>query len=417
MALNALFTGSAALQSNSTALDVVGNNLANINTTGFKSQRTLFRDMVYQTLSPGSGANGTSGGTNPVQLGFGVGVGSVDTQFSQGAINPTGRALDMAIQGKGFFTVSDGSRNLFSRSGSFAVDSSGFLVDPNTGFRVQRFGAVGEPSGTQPGFQVAGDTNVKVPFGAGAQGVPTQNVNYQGNLSSGLAVDQSATTAIQIFDAQGSSRTLTVTFTKSATNAFTVSADVSGATVALSATSLTFDNKGLLTSPETIDVTISGITGVADQTITLNLGTAGQATGLTQFGGVSTATAINQDGSPSGTLTSVSVDQAGVLVGQFSNGLTLPLAQLAIAAFNNETGLVREGNNYFSASPASGQALTGVAGAGGRGIVQGSALEGANVDIAIEFSRLIIAQRGFQVNARTITVANETLQELANIVR
>jgi flagellar hook protein FlgE len=137
---------------------------------------------------------------------------------------------------------------------------------------------------------------------------------------------------------------------------------------------------------------------------------------VTQFGGTSTATAITQDGSGFGTLTDVSFDASGTLQGQFSNGRTIPLAQLAIAGFNNEGGLSRSGNNYFLTSAASGEALIGTAGSGGLGSVQGSALEGANVDISIEFSRLIIAQRGFQVNARTITAADETLQELANII-
>ncbi|MBY0456088.1 MAG: flagellar hook-basal body complex protein, partial [Gemmataceae bacterium] len=151
--------------------------------------------------------------------------------------------------------------------------------------------------------------------------------------------------------------------------------------------------------------------------ITLQLGSVGTATGLTQFGGASTASAVTQDGSGFGTLTDVSIDSTGVLSGKFSNGRTIGLAQLALAGFNNEDGLLREGSNYFRSSVASGEALVGVATQGGRGQVQGGALEQSNMDVAIEFSRLIIAQRGFQVNARTLTATNETLQELANIIR
>lgn len=417
MALTALFTGSSALQANSFALDVVGNNLANLNTTGFKTQRTLFKDMMYQTLNAGSAPSGTNGGTNPSQNGFGVAVGAIDTIFRQGSVSPTGRPLDVAIQGRGFFTLTNGQITVFSRAGSFAIDAAGFLVDPNTGFRVQRTGTLGEPTPLLPGFQIPGNQDIRVPLGAGAPGTQTSFVNFQGNLSSSLAIGDSITTAIQIYDSQFNPRALTITFTKTAVNTFDISGSVSGGTVTFATTTINFDTAGLLVGPASIDMDITGIPGVDPQTITLNLGTPGQTTGLTQFGGVSTATAVTQDGTGFGTLVSVSFDNQGIMQGQFSNGRTIPLAQLAIAGFPNDGGLLRFGDNYFITSAASGEAVIGVAGAGGLGTTQGSALEGANVDIAIEFSRLIVAQRGFQVNARTISAANDTLQELANIVR
>lgn len=417
MALNALFVGASGLQANSTALDVVGQNLANLNTTGFKEQRALFQDMVYQTLNSGSAPTANTGGVNPTQAGSGVAVGALGSLFNQGSITPTGRTLDAAIQGSGFFVVSNGSSTAFTRAGSFAIDANGYLVDPNTGFRVQRTGTVGEGSATTPGFQVVGNQDIKVPLGAGVQGVETANVNYQGNISSSLAVGESATTSIQVYDSLSTPRALTVTFTKTGPSTFTASAAVSGGTATIAANTVTFDQSGLLVSPATLSVALTGLSGAADQNITLNLGTPGQATGLTQFGGANTATAVTQDGTGFGTLNSTTFDQSGQLIGEFSNGRTLPLAQLAIAGFNNEAGLLREGNNYFSVSPASGQAIIGPGGSGGRGTVQGSSLEGANVDISTEFAQLIIAQRGFQVNAQTITVANEALQELANVIR
>jgi len=417
MALTALFTGASGLQANSAALDVIGNNLANLNTTGYKTQRTLFKDLVYQTMNPGSAPTATSGGTNPAQNGFGVAVGTVDSLFSQGSVNPTGRSLDAAIQGSGFFVVSNGQSTAYSRAGSFGVDAAGFLVDPNTGFRVQRTGTVGQGSATTPGFQVPGINDIRVPFGAGAQGTPTSSVTLQGNISSGLSIGQTASTAIQVFDSQSSPQALSLTFTKTGVNTYDVAASVSNGTATLPPTSVTFDTSGLLVSPATVTVNVAGINGAAAQTVTVNLGTAGQATGLTQFGGASTAAAVTQDGSGSGTLASVSFDGNGQLIGQFSNGRTIPLAQLAIAGFNNEGGLLRQGNNYFSSSASSGEAIVGPGGSGGRGTIQGAALEGANVDISTEFARLIVAQRGFQVNARTITAANDTLQELANIIR
>jgi flagellar hook protein FlgE len=412
MALNALFTGSTGLRANSSVLDIIGNNLANLNTSGYKTQRPLFKDLVYQTLS-----SGTSEGRNPSQLGYGVGVGSVDSIFLQGAVTPTSRSLDAAIQGRGFFTLTDGEKTVYSRSGSFNIDSAGFLVDPNTGFRVQRRGSVGETTLTTPGFQTPGDLDIKVPFGAGIMGLPTQNVNFRGNISNTLAVGESYSTAIQVFDSQSTSRALTVTFTKTAINEYSASATVSGGTATAAATPITFDLNGFLAGPATLNVDLTGIPGADNQTITLQLGTPGQSTGLTQFGSSSTATAVTQDGSGSGTLTAVSFDANGTLQGIFSNGRSVPIAQLAIADFTNDAGLLRDGNNYFISSVASGEALLGEANTGGRGVVQGSSLEGSNVDIALEFSRLIIAQRGFQVNTRTISAANETLQELASIIR
>lgn len=418
MALTALFTAASGLAANSTALDVVGNNLANLNTTGYKNQRVLFQDQVYQMLSSGSSGDGGSvGGTNASQIGYGVVVGSVGNIFQQGAINPTNRPLDAAIQGAGFFTLRAESGNVFSRAGNFGVDSAGFLVDPATGARVQRTGTIGEGAPGVPGFQLAGNNDIRVPFGAGATGNPTLNVRYQGNLNRDMAVGATQTTGIQIFDTQSGPQTLTVTFTKTGVNTYSATATVPGATVTMPPTPINFDGDGLLVSPATLTANITGIPGANAQNVVLNLGIPGQATGLSQFGGSSTASAITQDGSGAGSLTQVSIDSNGIVQGTFSNGRTVPLATLALATFNNEGGLIRTGSNYYITGPGSGEALIGPAGSGGRGAVQGAALEGSNVDIAIEFSRLILAQRGFQINSRTVSISNETLQELANVVR
>lgn len=430
MALNALFTGSSALTANAQVLDVVGNNLANLNTVGFKGQRVQFKDLLYQSVQAGTALSGNIGSTNPQQIGFGVQTGAIDTLFEQGSSTATGRDLDVSISGNGFFVTNDGTRNLYTRSGAFAVDSSGFLVDSNTGFRVQRFGSAGEGGPGVPGFQTIGDLRIRVPFGATAPGIQTSVVNFQGNLSAALvSTDAPVDTAIQVFDSQSNPRALTVSFQKTANvREFSVAATITGvdpADIAISPSLITFDSQGLLDNgngtpnePILLTMTISnfpspGIT----QTINLNLGTEGQTGGVTNFGGPSTTGAITQDGSGAGTLTDVNVDQAGVLQGIFTNGRVLALAQLGIAVFPNTGGLNREGNNNFSTSSASGEALIGVAGTGGRGLTARGTLEGSNVDISIEFSRLIIAQRGFQVNTRTITAANEILQDLANIIR
>ena len=423
MALTALFTGSSGLQANSTALDVVGNNLANLNTTGYKSQRTLFKDQVYQLLDFGSaGDGGNIGGQNSAQIGFGVSVGSVDTQFVQGPVNPTGRALDAAIQGSGFFVLRSQAGQVYTRAGAFGVDASGFLVDPANGARVQRTGTLGELAPNSPAFQIAGDNDIRVPFGAGAPGLPTSNVTYQGNINRDLSVGNMVTTAIQVFDTQSGAQTLNVQFTKTAVNTYTISANIAGATVTVPPTTVTFDTAGNLVGPASVTINVTGIAGAGPQNITLNFGSPGLAGSITQQGGTtagqsSSLTAVIQDGSAAGTLTNVSIDDNGILQGQFTNGRTIPVAQLAVAGFNNEGGLIRAGDNNFTTGPGSGEPLIGAPGSGGRGLVQGSALEGASVDIAIEFSRLILAQRGFQVNARTVSAANETLQELTNIIR
>jgi flagellar hook protein FlgE len=418
MSFNALYTGSMGLLANSTTLDIVGNNLANNNTTAFKGQRVSFKDMVYQTLNPGSGPSATNGGQNPSQYGFGVGVGSVGSNLAQGRVNATGRNLDMAIQGEGFFQVSDGTNKLYTRAGSFDVDGSGFLIDPISGYRVQRYLNLGEATATTPAFQTPGNQNIKIPYGTSVPGTITQNVTYQGNLSASLTVGQSFSTSIQAYDSQSNPHALTLNFTKTAANTFSMTASGTGiGTATLSSTTVTFDSTGLLASPATLSVALSGGTLPAAQTVNLNLGTVGGTDGLTQFGGNSTASATTQDGRASGSLASISVDSTGVIQGVFTNGTTLPLAQMAIATFTNPGGLSRQGTNYYQISASSGEASLGVGGSGSRGSIQGGALEGSNIDVAAEFSRLIIAQRGYEINSKTITAANEMLQTLSALVR
>jgi flagellar hook protein FlgE len=308
--------------------------------------------------------------------------------------------------------LANNQNTFYTRAGAFDVDSAGYLVDQLNGLRVQRYGAIGEGPN---GFQVAGDMDVRVPFGAGIAGVPTANVVMQANLSAEMPIGDFATAGIQVYDTQSSTHALNLVFTKTAANTFTLSATVSGGTVTVPPGDITFDSNGLLIGPGSIALTLNGLPG--PQTVTLQLGTPGMTDGLTQFGGPSSAAAISQDGSAAGTLTDVSVDTSGIVQGLFSNGLTVALAQLAVARFNNDSGLLREGNNNFSTSPASGNPLLGSAGTAGRGTIIAGTLEGSNVDIAQEFSRLILAQRGFQINARVITLSNEVLQELSTIIR
>ncbi|HKI35951.1 MAG TPA: flagellar hook protein FlgE [Gemmataceae bacterium] len=430
-AFGSLLAGVTGLNTNQQMLDVVGNNLANSNTTAYKGQSISFEDLFYQTLQPATPSTQVAGGTDPIQVGFGTKMGTIQNNLAQGTLQPTGNDLDMGLQGAGYFQESDGANTFFTRAGSFTVDSSGFLRDPSTGFNVLRFGNVGEPSAAGVGFQVAGDPRIQIPFGSSTPGQVTANLSLQGNLDATAALGTTVPTAIQIFDSKGTGHTLTMTFTKTANadptqtpptgDQWTVSASVppSEGTVTGTLGPITFNSDG---SPASfgstslaLDFSASGAS--ATQTINFNLGTASGFAGLTEFGGNSTAAATNQDGFASGTLTSVSIGKDGVIKGVFTNGKVTPLAQLAIADFSNPGGLARQGNNLYTATTQSGQPLVGVGGSAGRGEVQQGVLEQSNVDVAAAFTQLIIAQRGYEVNARTITVSDQVLQDLTQIIR
>lgn len=420
MAFGSLSTGVSGLRTNQQALDVIGNNLANSNTSGYKSQRTRFADLFYQTLSPATAATASTGGTNALQTGFGAKTAAVDTILTQGSLEPSGNDLDLGLQGQGFFVVNTGTQNLFTRDGAFDVDVSNFLVSPATGFTVQRFGNIGEGTATTPAFQTPQDNRINIPFGTGVPGQATTTVSLQGNLSANAAINDTVTSAIQIFDLQGTAHTLNLTFTKTAANTWSIAGAIpaaDGAMVDAAAGPLTFNNNGSLAGAPDVSMSIQFNNITVPQTLTLGVGTVNGFDGLTQFGGGSAASARSQNGFAAGSLTSVSVAKDGIVNGVFTNGQILPLAQLAIANFVNPAGLNREGNNTFSLTPQSGNALIGAGQTGGRGDILQGTLESSNVDVALEFTRLIIAQRGFQVNARTITVSDQVLQTLANIIQ
>lgn len=420
MALFAAFqSGVTGMLTNQTMLSTVGNNLANSNTTGYKAQRVEFEDLVYETLSPGSAPGNGIGGTNPAQVGFGVNVASINSNFAQGPLSTTGRNLDLAIQGDGFFVIDNGTRLTYTRAGAFDLDEEGYLVMAANGFRLQRTGSLGEATATTPAFQTPGDNDISIPIGTGLPGMPTTEVTLRGNLSAQLPIGNTFATAIQIHDTQGSQHSLSLTFTKTAPNTFSLDATVAGGTVTGSPIlGISFNADGTLAGPATASIDLAFPPGLpAAQTVTLDLGTVGDATGLSQFGGDSTAAAIRQDGSSAGTLVDYSFSQSGVVEGIFSNGAIVPIAQIGLATFANPGGLLRIGENLFNETGNSGVALIEAAATGGRGTLQSAALEGSNVDVASEFTKLIIAQRGFQINARALTASSEVLQELANLVR
>lgn len=573
---SALSAGVSGLKAHQAMLDVAGNNLANVNTVGFKGSSVTFAELLSQTLRRASGPSSNLGGVNPQQMGSGVGIASIRVDTTQGNIVSTGQDLDVAIDGSGYFVLNNGSQNVYTRIGSFAVDAGNTLVDPATGYRVQRIGNYGESEG----FQTAGDTSIHIPWDASMPARATTEIALNGNLRAS-AEDTSATvnkimsnlalttgngervatanTFLSDLDqwvtplAEGETGTIRIsgvledgtvftdeeiTWTGAAPGSGPTVQDLLDQITALfndSTASLNSDGKIVLTANQsgynlgmitnmsyvpadsdeltlptffdyvTIggndtknfkitvydnmgeqhvlsgtfvktdatnswDLVIDSITGEVEgswstydihnssalnrrisgiefnpdgsfkgisipgeeaiigvqfesnpsviQTIQLVLGTPGEFTGLTQFASQeSSAAALTQDGYAAGSLSNVTIDQTGMIVGTFTNGVKVNIAALQVGIFQNAGGLESIGNGYFLPTANSGEAIATMAASGGAGKITGQSLEQSNVDIATEFVTLMQAQNGYQANARTIRVANEVLNELTNLIR
>lgn len=566
----ALSAGVSGLQAHQSMLDVAGNNLANVNTTAFKASQVGFSELFSQTLAHASSPQANSGGTNPKQIGSGVGIASISRDMTQGNIVSTGNPLDAAIEGEGFFVLNDGQKDIYTRSGTFSVDADSKLVDAATGYHVQRYGAVGE----MDNFQVAGNSDITIPYDISVAPKPTELITLSGNLSADqslpvpqtqiinstpmftldgitratpgtalsalygfnggtfdataavnfdgfrhdgstftgnlLAANGAATLGqlvteidtqinalggnytvelyngrlkvtdespgfsqldlniafdnpngndgdfalgtfpkyfeyaavggtevkdvnIPVYDHQGTKYNAIASFARSDVdnqwdfvlnsitgpgNAFIEGLTTGGRRVS----GLTFNEStgayaGLNTTigdSATFSINFGDVT---DQNIALDFGTAGQFTGLTQVAGLSTAVATDQDGYPKGDLSSVSIDNGGYIKGTFTNGIRKDVALLQLALFDNPVGLESTDQGFYITSGNSGDPTSVQARTQGAGKIQGSALEKSNADVTAEFVTLMQAQNGYQANARTISVANDILKELANLVR
>ncbi|MCR6688165.1 flagellar hook protein FlgE [Cellulomonas sp.] len=391
--LRSLFSGISGLRSHQTMLDVTGNNIANVNTAGFKSSQVQFQDTLSQMLMGAGGAQAGVGGTNPAQVGLGVRVAGITTNFTQGASQLTGRSTDMMIQGDGFFVVRKGAETFYTRAGSFDFDSTGQMVLPGEGALVQGWMAVNGVIDTNSPL-----TDLRVPSGSVMAAVQSTAATYAGNLDSAAADGTVLNRTVDLYDSTGNARTLTLTFTKSAAG-WSLAASDGAATVA--STPMTFAADGSLTTPTSL--TIGGV--------------AVDLTGITGFAGLDTAKATTQDGQAAGTLQSFALGADGTITGSFSNGLKQVIGRIALGGFTNPAGLEKAGGSLFRTSVNSGEAAIGTAGTGGRGSLAGGALEMSNVDLSSEFTSLIVAQRGFQANSRVITTSDEVLQELVNLKR
>lgn len=414
--LRSMFAGVSGLRSHQTMMDVVGNNIANVNTSGFKSSRVTFQDTLSQMQRGGAGAANGQGGVNPMQIGLGVRVGAIDTVATQGGLQATGRTTDLAIQGEGHFMVRSGQQTLYTRSGALGFDSLGNLVDPS-GFVVRGFMADGAGR-INPNGQVS---DIRLPLGQSVAPNATDVVTLGGNLGAGSG--EPVVNSIQVYDDLGTAHLVSFTYTPVAETpgAWTLTATDAAGTE-LGSADLTFDPiTGLRTGP-TGPMTFDR-PGGPNGSFSVDIGAipapgeAPPAGALTQYGGPTTAKAVDQDGAATGYLRSFTISDDGTVSGVFSNGVSKPLAQIALAVFANPGGLVKMGDNHFRGDNNAGVPAIGVPGAPGVGTVAAGSLEMSNVDLAQEFTNLIIAQRGFQANSRIISASDELLQDVVNIKR
>jgi flagellar hook protein FlgE len=412
--LRSMFSGVSGLRTHQTMMDVIANNIANVNTTGYKTGQVVFQDLLSQVLR-GAGSPGNTGGTNPAQVGLGVRLAGVSASFGQGALQLTGRSTDLAIQGDGFFATRLGAEQLYTRSGSFSFDSDGQLVTAEGGV-VQGWSA----DATGVIDRNAPIEDLRMPLGQVLAPVQTQTLTLGGNLPADAPVGATITSSINAYDAQGNAVVLTFQFAKTAADTWSVQAKSPDATGTLidvgGPVALAFDPAtGRLTAPPAYSLIPPGVWDADGFAVSFGAATDAQA--LSQFSGQSTVGALSQDGSPVGTLQSFSIGQDGVVTGVFSNGRTQAIGQIALAAFTNPAGMEKAGGSMYRQSGNSGLPQIGAAGDGGRGLLSGGMLEMSNVDLAQEFTNLIVSQRGFQANSRVITASDELLQDLVNLKR
>jgi len=403
----------SGLAADSTTLNTVGNNLANLNTTGFKEQSTQFENLFYQQI-------GISGGGDAVQVGVGTKVETTTTDFSEGTINPTDVSTDLAVNGDGFFVVNQNGVQSLTRAGNFQLDDKGNLITAE-GASVMGYQA------TAGVVNASGPLSaLSVPVGATENAQATQNINFTMNLDAGATAGTTYPAAMTIYDSLGNTHLATVTFTKATTPANTwtyavtlPTADYTGTPVNTTG-SLTFNSSGQLTAPA---ANVAGIKfptladGAADLNFTFDLYNSAGTPTITQSEAASQINVNTQDGFQSGVYQSFTADQTGTLIATFSNGQKETVGQVAVATVANEQGLVITGDNNLVTTAASGNAIAGVAGTGSRGSITGDALELSNVDISTEFANLIVAQRAFEANSKTVTTFDTVTQDTIAMIR
>lgn len=410
--MRSLFAGVSGLRNHQIRMDVIANNIANVNTTGYKMARVTFQDLFYQTLRGASAPQDGIGGTDPIQVGLGMIIGGINTIHTPGNFQYTGNPTDFAIQGDGFFIVTDGIKNYFTRDGAFSIGLDGSLVNPSTGYKVLGWrantsGIVDTSMPVEP---------IVIPKGQQMMARATSNVKIVGNLDAQSDLGTTFSAPTTIYDSLGVSHTLRFTFEKTNTNEWTVTASIDGNDISGWSSTIVFNNDGTY-DPSSSTVTTLNISASLFNPGAGDLNINPDFSNITQLGGDTSISVSYQDGYPMGSLIDFTVSGNGVITGIYSNGLNQVLGQIALANFGNPGGLTRVGSNLFEVSVNSGEPLIGTPGSGGRGSLYVGALEMSNVDLASEFTNMIITQRGFQANSRIITTSDEMLQELVNLKR
>jgi flagellar hook protein FlgE len=407
----------SGLTADSAALDIVGNNLANLNTTGYKDSSVSFYDLLQQSVGGGS-----------TQIGGGVSAPQSERLFTQGSIQLTGGAFDAAVQGNGFFIVRNTSGDtLYSRAGNFQLDASGNLMTA-TGQIVQGWVAQGGVVNTSGAVG-----NITIPSNSLQVPSATKNFSLTMNLDAAGVVGQpsgSFSAPMQVVDSLGVTHTLTVKFTETSASNWSYEVDIPGADLtsgtagtpsSLTTGTLTFDANGNLTAPTApaqVAIAATGLSdGAADMNINWNLAT-NNGTGtplITQYANSSAVSASTQDGVPASQVTEVSITNGGGIVAHFSNGNQQKVAQLALASISNPASMIDVGQNNFEVGADSATPVIGAPGTGTLGTVEGGALEASTVDIATEFTNLIVYQRSYEANSKVISTLNQLTQDLLNL--
>jgi flagellar hook protein FlgE len=413
-------TALTGLESNNTALNTIANNLANMSTVGYKDQTDQFSTLFYQQLN-----GGVNGG---VQVGVGTQVSTTETDFSNGSPTPTAQSTDMALQGNGFFVVNDNGQQELTRAGNFVQSQSGAL-QTTSGASVMGYPAVNGTLSLGSGLQP-----IILPLGQTLAAKQTGSMNIQANLDASAAIGTTVPAPVTLYDSLGAAHQATVTFTKTAANTwgYSIALPAGEATGIPTGTTdtgtLNFDGSGNLTSSTdslgnltSPPGTINGIsfTGLSDGASAMNFswnlsGAAGSS--ITQTASTSNVASATQDGYASGSYQSFSVDGNGIVDASFSNGQKQVIGQVAVASVANMQGLQATNNTAYLATLASGSAVIGTAGVAGNGTIEGQALESSNVDVSTEFSALIVAQRAFEANSKSITTFDQATQEAINMI-
>jgi flagellar hook protein FlgE len=427
--LSALNTGAGGLEANGIELSVVGDNIANAGTVGFKASRAVFQDTLAATVI----------GAGPAQVGLGTRLQTVQRMVEQGTLATTSRPTDLALQGQGYFVVKgnfDGKDGqYYTRAGQFQIDTNGYMSNLS-GLKVQGYtaDATGALGATLGDLKIGSSTSpplatttltVRANVDAGAPAVAAFDVLNPKTTSN-------SQTAMVVYDSLGNSHQVDVYFRKdpavagawewhAVTDGGGQTGGTAGVNVEVANGTMTFGTGGELATSAVVAQSFAPLNAAA-QTLTFNFGTptATAGTGLdgiTQFASPSVATFLSQDGYAAGTLTSMTVDGQGQLTGAFSNGRSRIIGQVAVGNFTSEEGLARMGGNLFTQTQSSGDVVIGAPGTGGHASISSGVLEQSNVDMGQEFIRLIAAQRGFQANSKTITTADQLLAELMTLKR